>query len=215
MLRRFRSRPVAAAMPQCYSLSMLDDPRIAQIRRTFENRPAGIVPRAPEHREAAVALLVRPRVSLEVLLIRRAELHGDPWSGHVALPGGRRSAEDVDLLETACRETLEEVNIPVHRVGTFLGALDEVAPSSPRLPPILVAPFVLAVPPDTDATPDPREVQAAFWVPLDALRDHSAASEILIEGDAGPVSFPSLTWEDYVIWGLTYRILQQFIEAAD
>lgn len=192
---------------------MFDDPRIAQLRRTFENRPAEVVTRGPGHREAAVALLVRPRASLEVLLIRRAELHGDPWSGHVALPGGRRSADDADLLETAYRETLEEVSIPVHRVGTFIGALDEVAPSSPRLPPILVAPFVLAVPPDTDAIPDPREVQAAFWVPLDALRDRSAASEILIDGDGGPVSFPSVTYEDYIIWGLTYRILQQFLDA--
>jgi len=194
---------------------MLDEPRIAQLRRSFENRPAEVVPRRPDQREAAVALLVRPRVSLEVLFIRRAELHGDPWSGHVALPGGRRSSDDEDLLATACRETLEEVNVPVDRIGTFIGALDEVAPSSPRLPPILVAPFVLAVPPDTHATPDPREVQAAFWVPLDALRDRNAASEILIEGDAGPVSFPSLTYEDYIIWGLTYRILQQFLETAD
>ncbi|HEX2167190.1 MAG TPA: CoA pyrophosphatase [Longimicrobiales bacterium] len=194
--------------------TMLDDPRIAQLRRAFESRPASAAPRTPGLREAAVALLVRPRSALEVLLIRRAELHGDPWSGHIALPGGRRSAADEDLLATACRETLEEVSVPVERVGTFLGALDEVAPTSLRLPPVVVAPFVLAVPPDTDAIPDPREVQAAFWVPIDALLDQAAASEILIEADDGPLRFPSLTWEDYVIWGLTYRILLQFLEAA-
>jgi 8-oxo-dGTP pyrophosphatase MutT (NUDIX family) len=188
-----------------------DDPRIVQLRHTFENRPASAATRTPDQREAAVALLVRPRQSLEVLLIRRAEFHGDPWSGHVALPGGRRSHDDPDLLATACRETLEEVGVPIDRVGTFIGALDEIAPISRRLPPILVAPFVLAVPPDTSAVPDPREVQAAFWVPVAALRDHGAASEILIDGDAGPLRFPSLTYEDYVIWGLTYRILQQFL----
>lgn len=160
-------------------------------------------------------MLVRPRETLEVLLIRRAELHGDPWSGHVALPGGRRSDGDSDLLATACRETHEEVGIPIDRVGTFVGALDEVSPVSRLLPPIVVAPFVLAVPPETTATPDPREVQAAFWVPVDALRDRSAASEILIEGDAGPLSFPSVTYEDYVIWGLTYNILRQFMETID
>lgn len=194
---------------------MLDDPRVVQLRRSFENRPAAAAERGQGLREAAVALLVRPRDTLEVLLIRRAELHGDPWSGHVALPGGRRSAGDPDLLATACREAREEVSIAVDRVATFVGALDEVAPVSVRLPPIVVAPFVLAVPPETAAIPDPREVQAAFWVPIDALRDRSAASEILIEGDAGPLSFPSLTYEDYVIWGLTYRILQQFLETID
>ncbi|HEX6133748.1 MAG TPA: CoA pyrophosphatase [Longimicrobiales bacterium] len=193
---------------------MLDDPRIAQLRHSFETRPAVAAHRSPGHREAAVALLVRPRESLELLLIRRAELDGDPWSGHVALPGGRRGPGDADLLATACRETEEEVGIPVQRVGTFLGALDEVAPSTSRLPPILVAPFVLAVPPDTGATPEPREVQAAFWVPIDALRDADAASEILVHADGGPLRFPSLTWAEYVVWGLTYRILQQFLEIS-
>lgn len=194
---------------------MLDDPRVVQLRRAFEHRPAAAAEREPGQREAAVALLVRPREALEILLIRRAELAGDPWSGHVALPGGRRAPADPDLLATACRETHEEVAIPADRIGLFVGALDEVAPVSVRLPPIVVAPFVLAVPPETAASPDPREVQAAFWVPLDALRDRGAASEILIAGDAGPLSFPSLTYEDYVIWGLTYRILQQFLETID
>jgi 8-oxo-dGTP pyrophosphatase MutT (NUDIX family) len=193
---------------------MLNDPRISQLRRTFESRPAAAADRAPDQREAAVALLVRPRQTLEVLLIRRAELHGDPWSGHIALPGGRRAGSDRDLLATACRETLEEVGIPVHRIGTFLGALDEVAPASHRIPPILVAPFVLAVPADTRAVPDPREVQAAFWVPIEALRDRNAATEILVDGDGGPLRFPSLRYEEYVIWGLTYRILQQFLGAV-
>ena len=206
---------VAAPAPPCYHPRMVDDPRITRLRRAFENRPAAAVPRIAGQREAAVAVAVRPRDSLEVLLIRRAELDGDPWSGHIALPGGRRAAADADLLETACRETLEEVAVDARRVGTFIGALDEVAPSSPRLPPIIVSPFVLAVPHDTTAVPDPREVQAAFWVPVDALRDRAAASEITIPGDTGVVSFPSLTYADYVIWGLTYRILQQFLELVD
>lgn len=194
---------------------MLDDPRITQLRHIFESRPAAAAPRSPEQKEAAVALLVRPRASLELLLIRRAELKGDPWSGHVALPGGRRAAGDRDLLHTACRETEEEVGIPLQRVGTFLGALDEVAPQSTRLPPVMVAPFVLAVPPQTTATPAPREVQAALWVPLDALRDANAVSDVLIEVEGGPLRFPALTYAEYVIWGLTYRILQQFMEVSE
>jgi 8-oxo-dGTP pyrophosphatase MutT (NUDIX family) len=193
---------------------MLDDPRIARHPRAFETRPALAATRSAELREAAVGLIVRPRDALEVLLIRRAELSGDPWSGHVALPGGRRAPDDPHLLDTACRETEEEVGVPLRRIGTFIGALDEVAPSSPLLPPIVVAPFVLAVPPDTTAVPDPREVQAAFWMPLHALDDRDAASEITIDAGSGPRAFPSLTWSEYVIWGLTYRILRQFLEIA-
>jgi 8-oxo-dGTP pyrophosphatase MutT (NUDIX family) len=191
------------------------DPRIAGIRRAFEARAAARAERASGWREAAVALLLRPRDTLEVLLIRRADLPGDPWSGHVALPGGRREISDADLLDTACRETEEEVGVPLGRIGRFIGALDEIAPSTPRLPPILVAPFVLAVPPDTTAIPAPREVQAAFWLPLHLLRDESAASEILIEADGARFRFPSVVFGDYVIWGLTYRILRQFLAVVE
>jgi 8-oxo-dGTP pyrophosphatase MutT (NUDIX family) len=194
---------------------MDDDPRISRLRRTFESRPARAVDRGPAHREAAVALLVRPRATLELLLIRRAELHGDPWSGHVALPGGRRADADSDLLVTACREAEEEVGIALRRVGAFIGALDEITPTTPLLPPIVIAPFVLAVPPGTRAEPDPREVQAALWVPVDALRDTSALSEIRIDLPDGTGQFPSLVYGNFVVWGLTYRILCQFLEVAD
>lgn len=199
----------------CYSVCMMDDPRISRLRQAFANRPACAVDRRPGDREAAVALLVRPRATLELLLIRRAELLGDPWSGHVALPGGRRADDDRDLLATACREAEEEVGIALHRVGTFVGALDEITPSTPLLPPIVIAPFVVAVPPGTRAEPDPREVQGAIWVPADALRETSALAEVRIDLPDGPGEFPSLVYGDYVIWGLTYRILRQFLELTD
>jgi 8-oxo-dGTP pyrophosphatase MutT (NUDIX family) len=187
------------------------DPRIAFIRRTFEQRPTAAVPRSEGQREAAVALLVRPHEQLELLLIRRALLEGDPWSGHVALPGGRRSPGDEDLLATARREAEEEVGIPLGRVGTFIGALDEITPSTPRLPPIVIAPFVIAVPADSEARPNPAEVQAAIWVPLSALRDERAASQITIELEQDRLRFPALEYADYLVWGLTYRVVQQFL----
>jgi 8-oxo-dGTP pyrophosphatase MutT (NUDIX family) len=188
------------------------DPRIMMIRRAFEARPAAAADRTVPYREAAVAVLLRPRAALEVLLIRRADVAGDPWSGHIALPGGRRHDGDADLLTTACRETEEEVGVSVQRVGAFIGALDEIGPDNTRLPPIVVAPFVLAVPSDVGVVPEPREVQAAFWVPLEALRDENAASEILIEANGSRLRFPSIVYGDHVIWGLTYRILQQFLQ---
>jgi 8-oxo-dGTP pyrophosphatase MutT (NUDIX family) len=183
--------------------------------RAFAGRPAAAVQRGPQHREAAVALVVRPRASLELLLIRRAELHGDPWSGHVALPGGRRAAADADLLVTACREAQEEVGLPLGQVGAFVGALDEITPTTPYLPPLVIAPFVMAVPADSRADPDPREVQAAVWVPVDALRESTALSEVMIELPDGNGRFPALVYGEFEIWGLTYRILAQFLEITE
>ncbi len=194
----------------------VDDPRLALLRGALERHPAARVPRTPRAIEAAVALVLRPRESLELLLIKRAEHESDPWSGHIALPGGRRHPEDEDLLATAMRETAEETAVPLARTGRLLGALDEVEPSTPRLPPIIIAPFVLGVGPDTTAVPDAREVDAALWVPLDALRDPAAISEILIELEEGERrAFPSLRYGDHVIWGLTHRILTRFMRIAE
>jgi len=190
------------------------DPRLARLRAVLEQRPARRAARSPGVREAAVAVVLRPRESIEVLLIQRAIQENDPWSGHMAFPGGRRDPDDPDLIATAFRETSEETGVPLARTGKLIGALDEVAPANPRLPPILIAPFVTSVPPDTDAVPNPREVQAAIWVPLPALRDESAATSILVRLEGGSLSFPALRYGDYEIWGLTRRILLQFLEVA-
>lgn len=190
----------------------MDDARLIQLRRILEVHPVEVSERDGVAREAAVALLVRPRDELELLLIKRAVHERDPWSGHVALPGGRRDPDDVDLLHTAMRETAEEVGIDVHRHEDFIGALDEVAPRTPRLPPLVIAPFVFGVLPTAQAVAQPTEVAVAIWIPISALRDETAASEILIELEGGARAFPSLQYGDYVIWGLTHRILTQFLE---
>lgn len=190
----------------------MDEPRFIELRRALGRHAAHQAERYEGAREAAVALLVRARDELEVLLIKRAEHESDPWSGHMALPGGRRDHSDVDLLHTAVRETEEEVGVAISRDMQLLGALDEVSPRNPRLPPIIIAPFAFCVPVDTTPVIDVKEVEAAIWVPLSALRDESAASEILITLESGSRSFPSFKYGDYVIWGLTHRILQQFLE---
>ena len=192
----------------------MDDRRLLELKQVLTARPARGTPRDGIMREAAVSLLIRPRDQLEILLIKRALHDTDPWSGHVALPGGRRDDTDADLLETAVRETAEEVDVRVRPEDCFIGALDELAPRNRRLPPIVIAPFVFGVPADTTASANPGEVDAAIWVPLSALRDEEAASEILIELEGGSRSFPSLIFGEYVIWGLTHRILMQFLDLS-
>ena len=193
---------------------MIDDPRLIQLQRSLTLHAPRRALRTAGEREAAVALLVRPRDALEVLLIKRSERESDPWSGHMALPGGRRAPEDADLCATAMRETAEEVGIDTLRIGTVIGELDDVAPRSPRLPPVIIASYVVAVPPYVTATPDPREVDAALWIPVDALRDESAVADLVLELEGGPRTFPSLRYNEHVIWGLTHRILTQFLTIA-
>lgn len=194
---------------------MLDDPRLIRLQRTLALRPGRRAPARTGAREAAVALVIRPRDDLELLLIRRAERESDPWSGHMALPGGRRDPTDPDLVATAFREADEETGIALARYGHLLGMLDELHPRNPRLPPVTVAPFVVGVPPDTTATPDRKEVSAALWVPLSALRAPEARDEILVELEEGARAFPSFRYGEHVIWGMTHRILTQFFSIAE
>lgn len=208
------SAPACASRVSRNACNIVDDTRLIELKQVLTARPARVTTRDGIMREAAVSLLIRPRDQLEILLIKRALHDTDPWSGHVALPGGRRDDTDADLLETAVRETQEEVGVRVRPADAFIGALDELAPRNRRLPPIVIAPFVFGVPPDTAATPNPGEVDAAIWVPLSALRDEAAASEILIELEGGSRPFPSLTYGEYVIWGLTHRILVQFLDLS-
>ena len=193
--------------------AMMTDLRIERLRMALASREHRRVARDPHHHEAAVAVVVRPAADLEILFIRRTEREGDPWSGHIAFPGGRRSVTDRGLDITAIRETEEETGIALRGDGALLGPLDEVEPGTRRLPPFVIAPFVAVVAPDTIAVPDPREVVHAAWIPLRVLRDPQARSEMVIRRADVEHRFPSIIWEDYVIWGLTFRVVERFLEA--
>lgn len=196
---------------------MHDDPRLRQLRAILEERVRAAPGTAPpaHARQAAVGVLLRQAADPEILLIKRAERASDPWSGHMAFPGGTRSPADADLAETLIRETDEETGIVLDRPSSIVGPLDIVEPVSPRLPPIYISPFVATVPPETAAIPDQREIVDAFWIPLSFLRDERNARELLLEIDAVPRSFPSVRFREHVIWGLTHRILSQFLEIAE
>lgn len=190
---------------------MNEDP-VAAVRHALATREVRRYPHVDGQIEAAVTALLRPGDGLELLLIERVEREEDPWSGHMALPGGRREAGDPDLVTTAFRETAEEVGIALDPVEHLLGALDEVRPGTRRLPPLVISPFVAAVEAGVEPHPDPAEVAAALWVPVDELRHEGAASEVLYELEGESRSFPSFHYRGYEIWGLTHRILLQLFE---
>lgn len=161
---------------------------------------------------AAVAVILRGTEDPEVLLIKRAEREGDPWSGQMALPGGRRDGTDPSLLGTAIRETEEETAVPLAKVGVALGRMEGMDPSTRRLPAITIFPFVFQVPEDTKAVPDSQEVDETLWVPLSTFTGPDNAGFVDIHvGDGATRPFPCWRVEGRVVWGLTHRILTRFL----
>jgi 8-oxo-dGTP pyrophosphatase MutT (NUDIX family) len=175
-----------------------------------DHRP---VPTSPELRCAAVAVIVHERDDdLYVLLLKRAEHPGDPWSGHISLPGGRYESTDQNLQHTAIREAFEETAIDLQAEAgvTCLGHSDPLHPLSAGPRGMEVTPFVFVV----DRVPAirlSREATDYFWMPLRKALSGEFSSEIQIDrtsaGESQQMRFPSWEFQGFVIWGLTMRVL--------
>jgi len=161
-------------------------------------------------RQAAVAALLRENDGdLEVLLIRRATFVGDPWSGHVALPGGHAVPDDRNLLATAQRETLEEVGIDLQGSAELLGQLGEQSPMTGMA--LTVTPFYFALR-DPVSVSLSREVDEVFWVPLGPIAEGQRDSVYRLDRGGTPLSFPAWQVGSALVWGLTYRLLSELLQ---
>lgn len=185
---------------------------VRRLAQSLRDRPGRLVAPRTEERRAAIVALLRPAGAddLEILMIKRAEYDGDPWSGHVAFPGGRQEPGDDDLARTAIRETFEETGIDIASSGTILGALDELAPRTPVLPPLIVRPYVAVVGPEVEPG-ESDEVERAFWVPLAALRTPAQWIETTVQVRGGDRIVPSFRHGEFTVWGLTERALRDLM----
>ncbi|MEO6209119.1 MAG: CoA pyrophosphatase [Gemmatimonadaceae bacterium] len=164
-------------------------------------------------RDASVAVIFRVTDgdSLELLMIERASYEGDPWSGHVAFPGGRRELEDVTLLDTAVREMREELGVDLRATGRVLGGLERVGPLSPVLPAISIAPIVFHMTRFAPLMPS-DEVAQAFWVPLATLQGADASRDVDVTLSNGARrTVRAFVHGEYTIWGLTERIIRDLL----
>jgi 8-oxo-dGTP pyrophosphatase MutT (NUDIX family) len=155
---------------------------------------------------AAVALiLTEGPAGPELLLTRRAARTGDRWSGDMALPGGKAEPHDDGVEATAAREAAEETGV---HVGPAVGRLDDVEgrPTANR-----IAAVVFTVDGRPEPVPEPREVAQAMWLPVASLADPASRGWYRYKG---VMPFPSITVDGHMIWGLTHRILTQFMDVT-
>jgi 8-oxo-dGTP diphosphatase len=156
---------------------------------------------------AAVALLLKPkRNDFDLLLVKRVKNPSDPWSGQMALPGGKREPEDISLKDTVMRETFEETGITL-RQCRFLGVLDAIR-SEPK-PDFTILPFVVLLADEPELKLNEAELEAFMWVPYEEV----VRSKGVVNLSFGKV--PAYIFADAVVWGVTYRILSKFIKAVE
>ena len=156
---------------------------------------------------ASVAIILRDEEPPSVLLIRRAERPGDPWSGQIALPGGRSSLKDRNPRDTAIRETFEEVGIDLSAGAEFLGYGKTTTTHTGAME---VVPVVFGLSGQVEITPN-DEVASYRWIGLQELRAPRAKSLHRFESLGRSVEMPAYIVDDYVVWGLTHRILSSVL----
>ena len=181
--------------------------RLQQVLTRRVRRSIDVVP--PLVRAGVLIPLLSRGNGIELLLTRRTDTvltH----KGQISFPGGQREDADTETVETALRESYEEIGLEPSRV-TVLGQLDDVftAVSS-----FVITPVVGLVEGDIDdLRPAPDEVRSLLVVPVDRLRsDGVHTTETRHVGDQR-YRIHYYTVDDDVIWGATGRIVYQFLKA--
>ena len=172
-------------------------------------------PGQTDRSDAAVALILAGRGrDLSLCLIRRAEKSGDPWSGDVAFPGGRRGAEDTDPCATAERETEEEIGLRLYatqRLGRLVPLAIRLSGRKMRLRLFVTVYSVGASVPVFWCN---REVAAAWWIPLIHLWDAGHATHLRLPTESAMLSYPAIRLPTgALLWGISLRVLTLFSDA--
>lgn len=186
-------------------------PSVDRIRGALDRNPTPLD--LPGAKRAAVAAVLTP--NLDLLFMSRSVRKGDPWSGHISFPGGHEEPEDGTLLQTAIRETREELGLDLQN-AEVLGSLDEVTTVS-GLPSMVVRPWVFLVDDLGDLNPN-YEVAAVHTVPLPMLLADEGRKPYEFDFRGHKVTlaqvddpFPG----DRFLWGMTLRMVDGLLDRLD
>jgi len=171
-----------------------------------------LLPDVEGQTRAAVAAVLRPgEGGAEFLFIHRAEDPRDPWSGHMAFPGGRVDSGDADPLAAAVRETNEEVGLDLPSVAEQIGRLSDVAAIGRGRPlNMVITPFIFVA--DSVPTLNPNhEVAAVVWVPASFLADHRNRESMEYQRAGLSLELPCYRYQDHLIWGLTLGMVDELL----
>lgn len=174
----------------------------------YKYRIPNRVTEADDYVYASVAVILNNE--LKILFIKRPENPNDPYSGHVAFPGGKNKKEDEDLLSTAVREVNEEVGIDLEKDARIVGELDQLKPLNPEGPKYVVTPFLAFLEKENEIIIN-DEVEDYIWIPLPHFLDNSNMRVRLKERSGNTIEDFVYKYKKYIIWGMTGRIINSFV----
>ena len=157
-----------------------------------------------EVRLAAVSILIEnDNDNYPIYMIKRADegVHALEW----AFPGGKYEEEDLDLLDTAKRETHEEIGIPNDFIS-FWGPLDPVYTLGTGWK---IFPFIGVVKSDIETIKNEEEVQEITKIPLFKLLESKNNRYVSFTTNNGRIDSKSYVYENKLIWGASARIISQ------
>lgn len=185
---------------------------LKELEKIVRTRDVVKIDREQKFVRAAVMIILKERgPEYSLLFIKRTENEGDVFSGHMAFPGGKMREGDKDTLDTAIRETIEETGIDITKSGAIIGELDDFHPNNPRANHYVVTPYLSLLEEEVELKPDPAEVADAVWMPISHLKDPSNQEIRILERKDRLSEDFVFYYTDYVIWGMTGRILHQFL----
>lgn len=167
-------------------------------------------------RRSAVAMILQVREGeLHILMIKRAEREGDPWSGHMAFPGGRMDSTDANGYAVAVRETQEEVGLGLEEQAQCIGRLSDLHARPHRgWFGMSVSPFVFRLDGEVTFAPN-HEVAEVLWVPLEFLADPANQAELQWRYKGLSVPMPCYWYEGRCIWGLSLMMLGELLDLVE
>jgi len=159
---------------------------------------------------AAVSAIITH--GFELLLMKRADYPGDPWSGHISFPGGRVEPSDATPLEAAKRETLEEIALDLSD-AEFLGRLNDL-PTIGGLPELVIRPFVFLLP-ELPTLHLNDEVSSTHLLPIDVLLSNEGRSVFHFTHGDNDYTLPCVDFDGQRLWGLTLLFVDDLLHRLD
>jgi 8-oxo-dGTP pyrophosphatase MutT (NUDIX family) len=149
-----------------------------------------------------------------LLLMRRSERKGDPWSGHVSFPGGRVDPSDSSTRQAALRELSEETGISAENDLVPIGRLsDLLTREHGRKRPMVVSPYVYRTPSALALQPN-REAAKLWWEPISHFIAPDRRKPIVWRIAGLPLRVASVEVSDARLWGLSLMMVNELIRVT-